>query len=311
MTGILKLPPAVSVVMPVYNCEQYVSLAIESILKQSFTDFEFIIIDDGSTDRSPEIIRQFHDQRINFIGNAMNHGNYPVRNQGMELAKGKYICVMDADDISEPERLKIQFQFMEKNPEVGICGTFIRNIPSNIIPRFIIDCEQLRVAFLYNNYCSHPSLMMRKDCLNRYNLRYNEEYKYSADFDLCSRTLRYFEIQNIPYVLLQYRRHSGQISYAKYAEQERYADMIRISQLIDILGFELEEIPVLLHLKLMKKKPLSDYQKVMVLQWINRLLERNQQIRYFNQKILEQFLLSGIHHSNTLINEHETQTIQG
>jgi len=116
MIGTNSTSPAISVVMPVYNCEQYVSMAIESILKQSFTDFEFIIIDDGSSDSSSEIIQQFKDPRINYLRNIVNRGNYQARNHGMEIAAGKYVCVMDADDISEHERLEVQFQFLESIP---------------------------------------------------------------------------------------------------------------------------------------------------------------------------------------------------
>ncbi len=282
--------PAISVVMPVYNCEKYVSFAIESILKQSFADFEFIIIDDGSTDNSVNIINQFRDPRINFICNEVNRGNYPLRNQGMGIARGKYICVMDADDISEPERFGIQYQFLENNPDVGICGTFIRNIPSDLVPRFITDHDHLKAAFLSNNFCSHPSLCIRREIIEKHALKYNEDYYYSADFDLCVHALRFTKIQNIPVVLLRYRRHRDQISCAKCRDQEKFADMIRINQLIESLQFRLEEIPVLLHLRLMKKQPILEKYKPQAEQWVDKILEKNKIINYFDQKILEQFL---------------------
>ena len=177
---------------------------------------------------------------------------------------------------------------------MGICGTFIRNIPSNIIPRFITDYDQLKVAFLFNNYCSHPSLMMCKEILKKHNLKYNDDYFYSADYDLCARALRFFKVQNIPYVLLQYRRHPGQISFAKYIEQERFADIIRINQLVDIFDFNPEEIPILLHLKLMKKEPLLAKHHTEAIQWLQLIIEKNKTINYFNQSILEKFLLMGI-----------------
>ncbi len=283
-------PPLVSVVMPVYNCEKYVSFAIESILKQSFADFEFIIIDDGSTDNSVNIINQFRDPRIIFIGNETNRGIYPVRNQGMGIARGKYICVMDADDISEPERFGIQYQFLETNPDVGICGTFIRNIPSDLVPRFITDNDHLKVAFLSNNFCSHPSLCIRREIIEKHALKYNEDYNYSADFDLCVRALRFTKIQNIPFALLRYRRHRDQISWAKYRDQEKFADIIRINQLIENLQFRLEEIPVLLHLRLMKKQPIPGKYKPLAEQWVDKILEKNKIINYYDKEILKQFL---------------------
>lgn len=309
MSGISYESPSISVVMPVYNCGQYVAIAIESILKQKYTDFEFIIIDDGSSDNSVEIIRQFKDSRIIFIRNETNKGNYSARNRGMDIAKGKYICVMDADDISEPERLAIQYEFMEKNPSLGICGTFIKNIPSGIIPCFITDYAELKVAFLFNNYCSHPSLMIRREILKRFDLKYNTDYFYSADYDLCVRALKVTEIQNIPYSLLRYRRHQGQISFAKYAEQEKYADIIRINQLIDILGFELMEIPVLLHLKLMKKRAFLMKYKNDAERWIRNILSKNKSVNYFNQIILERFLLFSL--NSCMITNYVSAKIDG
>lgn len=300
--------PAISVVMPVYNCEDYVEEAIRSILDQTFYDFEFIIIDDGSTDRSFEIVRQFNDKRIRLNEYSENRGNYSCRNAGLKLARGKYICVMDADDISEPDRLKKQFQFMENNPDIGICGSFIKNIPSNSTPRFITDSDQLKVAFLSNNYCSHPSLIMKKEFLDKYNLRYNEDFIYSADFDLCARALRFLKVQNIPDVLLQYRRHPGQISSAKYKEQQRYADVIRINQLIDNLDFTLKEIPVLLHLKLMKRQHLLFRYKPKAEQWVMRILEKNDTIGYYNQKILKEFLFYCISASLIFSNQKKSVT---
>lgn len=276
--------------MPVFNAEQYVSYAMLSILNQTFRDFEFIIIDDGSSDRSASIINDFKDRRIIFKQNSINKGNYHCRNLGMKIAKGKYICVMDADDISEPVRLQKQYQFMENNQETGICGSFIRNIPSNISPRFITDNDELKVAFLSNNYCSHPSLIMRKDYLLKYNLKYNEAYNYSADFDLCARGFRYFKIQNIPEVLLQYRRHPKQISSARFEEQTKFADIIRINQLIEIFGFGIENIPAYLHLKLMKRQPLQQQYADDASKWVRSILEKNISLGYYNQKILEQFL---------------------
>ena len=122
--------------MPVYNGEKYLSEAIQSILDQTYTDFEFIIVNDGSSDQSVNIIKEFNDKRIILLQNDTNKGNYPCRNLGMQTARGKYICVMDADDISEPGRLQTQFQYMERNHDTGICGSFARSIPYNTLITF-------------------------------------------------------------------------------------------------------------------------------------------------------------------------------
>jgi glycosyltransferase involved in cell wall biosynthesis len=294
MSHITDSPPAISVIMPVCNCENYVAGAIESILNQSFTDFEFIIIEDGSTDKSLEVIQLYKDKRIILEKNVTRRGCYYCRNLGISMVRGKYICGMDADDISAPERFQRQYKFMEENPETGICGSSHRIFPGGFISQFITDLEQLKVAFLANNYCSHPSLIMRKEFLDKYNLRYNEEYYFAADFDFCSRAFRFFTVQNIPDVLYHYRRHPGQISTAHSNQQSDYADMIRINQLVNFLDFNPEEIPVLLHLKLMKRHPLSIRYKGKAEQWSLRILERNKTIGYYNQEILEKFLAFSI-----------------
>ena len=168
MINLSPRPPSVSVVMPVFNGGQYLAESIQSILNQTFLDFEFIIIDDGSTDQTIDTINSFHDKRIIFLKNHRNIGNYPSRNIGMKHARGKYICVMDADDVAFPDRLVKQHAFMELNKDIGICGSFIQIIPSGHSPRFITDIEYLKVAFLSNNYCSHPSLILRTKLLNKH-----------------------------------------------------------------------------------------------------------------------------------------------
>ena len=115
--------PGISVIMPVYNTGEYLGEAIQSILDQTFRDFELIIINDGSSDNSLKIIKSFKDTRIKFISNTSNRGNYPSRNEGISIARGKYICVMDADDIALKSRLERQYLFMERNPEIGLAGS--------------------------------------------------------------------------------------------------------------------------------------------------------------------------------------------
>ena len=118
------MSPQVSVVMPVYNGERYLAEAIASILGQTFADFEFIIVDDGSTDRSPEIVREYaqRDSRILSVFLEKNQGEASARNRGIERASGKYIAAMDSDDISLPDRLRLQLEFLNKNPTIGVLG---------------------------------------------------------------------------------------------------------------------------------------------------------------------------------------------
>lgn len=284
--------PVISVVMPVFNAAKYLAASIQSIINQSLYDFEFIIIDDGSTDESFEITNSYRDKRIKVYQNTKNIGNYPNRNFGMGIARGKYICVMDGDDIALPNRLEKQFQWMELNPLAGICGSYIEIIPYGKSPNFILDEELLKVHFLSNNHCSHPSLIMRKELLEKFHLTYDEQFYYSADFDICARGFKYFKVQNMRDVLLQYRIQPEQISLAKFEKQKFYADKIRINQVVENLNFDIGEIPVELHLKLMKRETINKSDEEQVLQWIAKLLERNKIVGYYEENMLKGFLLS-------------------
>lgn len=289
--------PSISVVMPVFNGSKFVSEAINSILNQTVQDFEFIVIDDSSTDDTLKIINTFKDKRIHVERNDSNMGNYFCRNKGINKSQGKYICVMDSDDISEPIRFYTQLNIMEKDSDLGICGSNIKIIPQMYIPKYLTDYEHLKVAFLSNNQCSHPSLFLRKAFLDRYYLKYNEKFYYSSDYDLCSRSLQFFKIINIPEILLQYRRHPEQISMAKFYEQSRYADIIRINQLITFLNFKITEIPIPIHLGIMKRQQLHKSLLSSSIRWVTQILDRNKIKRFYNQEFLNQFLYSLLSYS--------------
>lgn len=283
-------PPLISVIMPVYNSQTYLHESISSILSQTFEDFEFIIINDGSVDDSVDIISKFQDDRIRLINNKTNKGNYWARNIGFDKAEGKYYCIMDSDDISISNRLEVQFDYMEKNPEVGICGSLVRFLPSDKILNRPLSHEEIKISFIKNNYCTHPSLMIRGLLVKEYNLRYNEDYLYSADYDLVSRILARFKVVNLPNVLLKYRLHGSQISQKFQLKQKMYADRIRIKQLsnFDITPNEFEKQ---LHLQLVTQKYIDNVNNIRELQhWANFLLKQNEKTGYYNSILLANFL---------------------
>ena len=217
--------PYVSVVMPVYNVEQYVGKAIESILNQTFSEFEFIIVDDSSTDNTWNIIQSYSDKRITAIQNKNNIGNYPSRNKGMKLAKGKYIAVMDGDDIAVPERIEKQFLYLEANPDIIALGSdFITSQKKR--EGVMSKSEDLCFGLLRTVSILHPSLMVRTDIINSLG-GYNEEYKYASDYNLFCSLALIGKIENLPDVLMIYRVHKNQISSDKKNEQEKYSSVIR------------------------------------------------------------------------------------
>ena len=164
--------PLVSVVMPVFNREKFLAEAIESILSQTVTDFELIIVDDGSTDGSAEIIRAYaeRDSRIRFIQLSENTGNASARNAGIAVACGDYIAGMDSDDISLPERLQQQVEFLESHPEIDAVGVGTRIVNEDLTPRLtypLMECHALIVLgmLISGPAIVRPSLMLRRETL--------------------------------------------------------------------------------------------------------------------------------------------------
>lgn len=226
--------------MPVYNMEAYVAAAIDSILRQTFSNFEFIIVNDGSVDKSWDIIKSYlSDSRVSAVSLPHQRGNYPARNIGMFQARGRYICVMDADDIAHPDRLKIEYGYMESHPNVLAAGSHYSMIGTDyelIKPQ---DYYSIREALLSHNCFLHPSLIIRTDALKAIG-GYDESLVYSADYDLMCRLALRGCIVNLPQNLMSYRLHPKQISSAHCIEQSQYAHKVRckyqmalINQLIE------------------------------------------------------------------------------
>lgn len=226
----------VSVIMPVYNMTEFVGEAIESILQQTFSDFEFIIIDDASDDGTDSVVRSYTDERIVLVRNDSNIGNYASRNKGMQQARGKYIAIMDADDIAMPERLAKQFDYLEAHLDVLAVGTDCVFISNGQQKKVVGSYQDILFALLDNNCFIHPSLMIRVDVLRQLN-GYDERYYYSADYDLVCRLALRGKIENLTEPLILYRWHSSQISVLKRDEQKGHADDIRLKYQLSFANY--------------------------------------------------------------------------
>ena len=208
--------PLVSVLLPVYNCERYLADAIDSILSQTFSDFEFIIIDDGSSDRSSEVMAGFGDLRIRIIQQE-NRGLAATLNRGIGLATGKYIARQDADDLSHPDRLAMQVAHMEAQPDCVLLGTWAEIIEvDRLVNRFhrhSVEDAELRYLMLFNNPFVHSSVMLRKSSLSRVGGYTTEpDRQLTEDFELWSRLARVGSIANLGEVLVSYREIPGSLS---------------------------------------------------------------------------------------------------
>lgn len=218
----MKTEKEISVLMPVYNGGEYLFESVQSILNQTFSHFELIIINDGSTDNSFTIINGIanNDSRVVVI-QQKNMGIVAALNNGLAHAQGKYIVRMDSDDIAEPNRFQIQYDFMEKNPRVVAAGSYCRFFgdQSRLFKRPIAHkhCEAM---LLLMNCLVHPSVILRTSVLRQNNLVYREAYKYAEDYKLFSELSTFGEVTNIPQVLLKYRTHSNQTTVQKKKIQE-------------------------------------------------------------------------------------------
>ena len=224
--------PLVTVLMPVYNGKKYLEEVIKSILNQTFRDFEFLIIDDGSTDNSVEIMGLFNDARIRIERNKTNLGLIKTLNKGFGLSKGKYIARMDCDDISLPKRLSVQVNFMEKHPEIGVCGSWIKVIGlKKFINKYFQKHEELKANLLFSTSFAHPSVIIRKELIDKYNLEYDEQYKHAEDYELWSRMVGHTNMANINKVLFHYRMHPTSISKKNSSEQVENSNNVRLGLL--------------------------------------------------------------------------------
>ncbi len=208
--------PAVSVILPVWNCPAYVGAAIESILSQTLGDFEFIIIDDGSTDETPEVLKRYNDPRIRHVRHE-NRGLAGTLNVGIALALGKYVARQDQDDISQPERLEKQFAYMEKHPECALLGTWAQIMEGNrLVDRFHrhpTDPATIQYALLLNNPFVHSSVIFRTEVARKLGGYTTDPSRQPPeDYEFWSRMARVASIANLPEVLLHYREVPGSMS---------------------------------------------------------------------------------------------------
>jgi glycosyltransferase involved in cell wall biosynthesis len=205
-----KAPPRVSVVIPTRNSGKYIKESIDSILNQTFSDFEILIIDDNSSDDTRAILGEYQDCRLTVL-NGPGRGLAAALNCGMRQSKGEFIARMDADDIAHNTRLQKQVEYLDANPQLGVCGTLFQEFMGG--DALHDHMENVRYADLLDGcYVGHPTAMLRRALFAEHDLFYNESLQFSEDYDLWSRAIRITEIGNVRENLLQYRRHGESAS---------------------------------------------------------------------------------------------------
>jgi hypothetical protein len=286
------MPPLITVLMPVHNGETHLAEAMQSILRQSLRDFEFLIIDDASTDDSVSIIEDFKDSRIRLIQSPARLKLSGALNLGLDHAQGRYIARMDADDISLPHRLEIQASFMEQHPELGLCGTWIRYFggSSHAILKRPLHHEEILAFTLLDTPFAHPTMMLRRDMLERDKLRFNGDFFPTEDFELWTRALRTLPGANLPEVLLLYRIHGKSLTGADWSTMDEQALRIIQTQLLS-LGLTPSPDELRFHRQLAMGR--LDMTAAILEQaevWLTRLIDVNQSARTFAPDALESIL---------------------
>lgn len=284
--------PRVTVLMPVYNSERYLRKSIESILGQTFTDFEFLIINDGSTDNSARIIQSYSDPRICFVNNDTNLGVTVTLNKGLVNAQGEYVARMDADDISRPERLALQVDFMDANLQVGVCGSWVQYFPSSGIWKLPRESEEIRCWLFHTVGVAHPSVMMRRQLFAECGLLYDPRYRYAQDYELWSRAIRSMDFANIQKVLLDYRVSPEQICATRGTEQLMAVAPLRLQRVRE-LGIDPTPDQQQLHEIIMNGVvPTELLQLDRAEQWLMQLESANRETgmypaHYFSRRLLD------------------------
>ena len=269
--------PLISVVMSVYNGQTYLREAIDSVLNQTYFNFEFIIINDGSCDESLSIINSYQDSRIVLIDNGLNKGLIYSLNKGLEIAKGKYIARMDADDVCYKDRFEKQVLFLDSHLSVGVLGSNYLSFSESRSRKLksIQHSAQIKTYLLFTATMCHPTLMIRKNILDSNHLKYSETAKYVEDFDLWTRLVLKTDFFNLNEYLLKYRDHQSQVSRSFASIQMQNSDIVREKYLRN-LGFQFNQEELDTHHFISSNKMIISKNRLINIEsWLSNLVLQN------------------------------------
>ena len=293
MNGHHVVVPAISVVIPTYNAARYVAEAVASVLAQDFTDFELLLIDDGSTDETASVVSQFvADPRVRLLRNERNMGLIATLHRAYGECRAPLIARMDSDDICVSDRFSRQVAFLSAHTEVGIVGGAIRffgNVAPNVFT-FPTEHADIHPAMLFYCPLAHPALMFRRELLDQGFIRYDDAFRHAEDYHLWSRLLLQVKAANLPEVVLDYRLHAQQVS--SDSSDKQYAASLRVrTQMLHECGIEPTEDEVALHESVILERPLArrDYLPALAY-WFQRLEAASRQSGYWEVNALHRLL---------------------
>ncbi len=274
--------------MAVYNGSAYLKESIDSVLNQTFKDFELLIINDGSTDNSVDIINSYSDSRIRLLHNYKNEGLIFTRNRSVKEARGKYLAILDCDDIALPNRLQLQYDYLQNNPNIALCGGYAQYIDheGKNLNVLTLPLDNLQMEMLFLNVFINSSLMIRTEAIKK--VGGYSKYKGAGDFDLSLRIAEHYKVANLDKVLVKYRIHQNNMSNSQNDMMTR--DEISIirdmhNRLSLKSNDELVDTHHTIYVANYQKYPLSNYKKI-----LENLKEHNTEIKKFDIDTFNKFL---------------------
>ena len=285
----------VSILLPVYNAAHTIQETLDSIFNQTYTDYEIIIINDGSTDGSEEIILQNKDSRIHYYSNPENKGLIYTLNQGIDLCQGEYIVRIDADDIMLPTRIEKQLEYMDKNPQIAASGSAVWNFDGIHRDRLYIpplQPEKMHYRILLGSTVPHPAAIIRKSVLDRHNIRFNPDYIHAEDYKFWYDLLQYGDLANLKEPLIKYRHSSTQVSSKHKQTQLAISAQLRREMITKLLQKQGLNYPASYSLD-----KISELSKVLpnTVQYSTLLFLFVMSLPHYNLKTFIQFIRSGIY----------------
>lgn len=289
-----RVKPKVSIILPCYNGEKYLQECLKSIYNQSFQNFELLFINDGSNDKSKEIVNNFKDSRLVYMENQKNIGITASLNKAITKAKGKYIARIDTDDIMAEERLKLQVSFLDKHYNYGLIGSSYELIDQYGMVLNRIDLpkfdKELKLEMLFKNQIMHPGVIMRTDLALKFN--YSDEFKYCEDYNLWTKISKVSKIANLPEYLLSYRIHNDNISIVNNEIMKKNT-LLLISRELSSLNIPHTSQDLMIHSAFIfgdaNRIFNDDYKKRLLRNWIDRILQSKKILEYYNQDLIDKY----------------------
>lgn len=288
--------PKITVILPVYNGALYIGEAVQSILNQTYGDFELIVINDASTDHTLKVLEDFTDPRLRVVTNEQNLRVVKSLNKGLAMAQGELIARMDGDDVAHPRRFELQVAYLDAHPDVDFCGSWVQVFGSE---NYISKCSErhdlIKAHLFFLNSIYHPSVMFRRKSFLAHNLQYDESFTNAEDYGLWAKAVDVLQLANVPQVLLKYRVHASNVSKLQDSTRKLlddihyrvYKDFLNKLQ----INYSEQDLQIHRQLAIREVDTSTNEQLKQYLHWLETIYTANQRTHYFEKQALQVVLM--------------------